>query len=461
MPHCFSRVFHVCGLPLFALRTRGEVTTALLFGRIPLGKVRRSLSKVCVHLGPCELFKLRCSGPLPVKIPAFSLPLARHEDGKRRLFYDIGNLGYSESRTGIGRVARSLLAGLVRQELDGCEVVPVYASLREPGFLRASRYLENSFPELGRQGADLPVTFASGDVLLSPIPRPEEVIAQQNVLDTLMRHGVKVIFLLHDMLPLSHPEFFTDSIRLPMETWYPRAARSSGIVAVSQSSMEAFLRWRRASFPDAAEDFFASWFHLGADIENSLPTRGLPAEAEAVFSAMRARPTLLEVSTVEPRKGHAQALAAFEALWARGIDVGFVIVGSAGWKVKELVRKLDSHPELGKRLFWLKGISDEYLDRVYAEASGVLFPSEAEGFGLAVIEGARHGKPLILRDLPVFREIAGEHAAYFSGLEPDVLADVLEHWFEDFRRGAVVPSAGIEPLTWEESTRMLLSRLPL
>ena len=91
----------------------------------------------------------------------------------------------------------------------------------------------------------------------------------------------------------------------------------------------------------------------------------------------------------------------------------------------------------------------------------MLMPSEVEGFGLAVIEGAYHGKPLILRDIPVFREIAGDNATYFSGLEPEPLADVIEQWLKDFEQGGVIPSTGIKPLTWEESARMLLSRLPL
>uniref|UniRef100_UPI0026082792 glycosyltransferase n=1 Tax=uncultured Mailhella sp. TaxID=1981031 RepID=UPI0026082792 len=152
---------------------------------------------------------------------------------------------------------------------------------------------------------------------------------------------------------------------------------------------------------------------------------------------------------------------AFERLWAKGIDANFVIVGRKGWKIDKLAEKIDKHPENGKRLFWLKGISDEYLDKVYAAASCVLFPSEAEGFGLAVVEGARHGKPLILRDLPVFREIAGEHAAYFSGLDPQPLADCIETWLEDLKKGRMIPSAGVKLLTWEESAEMLLSRLPL
>ena len=74
-------------------------------------------------------------------------------------------------------------------------------------------------------------------------------------------------------------------------------------------------------------------------------------------------------------------LAAFELLWARGVDTNLVIVGKQGWKVEALVERLRTHPELGKHLFWLEGISDEYLDRIYAASACLIAASEGGDFG--------------------------------------------------------------------------------
>ena len=103
--------------------------------------------------------------------------------------------------------------------------------------------------------------------------------------------------------------------------------------------------------------------------------------------------------------------------------------------VDDLVRRIQRHRELGKRLFWLNGISDAYLDEVYAASTCLLAPSEGEGFGLPLIEGARHKLPILARDLPVFREVAGDHAAYFSGLDPQDLATVIRDWLSLSRAG--------------------------
>lgn len=85
--------------------------------------------------------------------------------------------------------------------------------------------------------------------------------------------------------------------------------------------------------------------------------------------------------------------------------------------------------------------------------------SEGEGFGLSIVEGARHNKPLILRDIPVFREIAGEHAFYFSGLEPSDLSTAIELWIELRGKGNIPVVDGIECLTWDQSAEMLLQCL--
>ncbi|MFN0630266.1 glycosyltransferase, partial [Bacillus anthracis] len=67
-----------------------------------------------------------------------------------------------------------------------------------------------------------------------------------------------------------------------------------------------------------------------------------------MLSILKQRPSFLMVGTLEPRKGHAQVLDAFENLWKGGANLNLVIVGKVGWMVDLLVQRLCSHPELGK-----------------------------------------------------------------------------------------------------------------
>jgi glycosyltransferase involved in cell wall biosynthesis len=117
------------------------------------------------------------------------------------------------------------------------------------------------------------------------------------------------------------------------------------------------------------------------------------------------------VGTIEPRKGHAQTLAAFERLWSEEVDVNLTIVGKEGWNgsqgtetvISDFIARLRAHSEYGRRLLWLRDISDEYLARVYAASTALIVASEGEGFGLPIIEAANYKLPVIARDIPVLR----------------------------------------------------------
>ncbi len=154
-----------------------------------------------------------------------------------------------------------------------------------------------------------------------------------------------------------------------------------------------------------------------------------------------------------------QTLAAFEQLWKMGRDVNLVIVGRHGWHMEAFVERLKGHPELGQRLHWPSDVSDEYLDQIYATSTCLLAPSEGEGFGLPLIEAARHGLSILARDLSVFREVAGVHASYFSGLESTALAISVQDWLGLKAKGQVPQSTNMPRQTWAQSTAQLMKVL--
>lgn len=67
------------------------------------------------------------------------------------------------------------------------------------------------------------------------------------------------------------------------------------------------------------------------------------------------------------------------------------------------------------------------MAELYARSRALIFASQ-EGFGLPLIEAAQKKLPVIIRDIPVFKEIAQEHAWYFSGEAPSDIAKAVEEW---------------------------------
>lgn len=375
---------------------------------------------------------------------------------EKQLLVDISELSQRDHKTGIQRVVRSVLAELLANPPRGFRVEPVYAIQHEPGY-RYARQFSRSFTNLQNQGLlDEPVEVSIGDVFLG-LDLQHHVVLQQVPFYAHLRHiGVQVHFVVYDLLPILFPHLFPEGTAGIHARWLEVLAQTDSVLCISRAVADEMVEWLSVFGPKRLRPFKLGWFHLGADVARSVPTQGLPSDAGHVLNALSSRPTFLSVGTIEPRKGQMQTLLAFEQLWDQGVDVNLVMVGKNGWNVDLLVEMLRSHSERNRRLFWLEGVSDEYLEKVYAASTCLIAASEGEGFGLPLIEAAQHRKPIIARDIPVFREVAGKHAAYFSGLEPDALADVVREWLALDKAGQSPQSDTMPWLTWKQSTQNLL-----
>jgi glycosyltransferase involved in cell wall biosynthesis len=114
---------------------------------------------------------------------------------------------------------------------------------------------------------------------------------------------------------------------------------------------------------------------------------------------------------------------------------------------------------LGRNLFWLEAIDDASLQHLYINCKGLLMASEAEGFGLPLIEAAQHGLPILARDIPVFRELADSFASYFSGHDAQDMAGQLHAWLQDIDFHVAPASRGMKRLNWQASAQQLLEEI--
>jgi hypothetical protein len=235
----------------------------------------------------------------------------------------------------------------------------------------------------------------------------------------------------------------------------------NGVIAISRTVADEYLDWLACNGPAQRQlPQQVSYFHLGADIDNSLPTKGIPKDAEGLLAALRTQPSFLMVGTVEARKGHALVLDAVERLWDQGLPVHLVIVGKQGSKVETLVEQMQNHPQVDHCLHWIKDASDDYLETLYATSSCLVAASLGEGFGLPLIEAARQKLPIIARDIPVHREVAGEHAFYFAeDATGEALAAKLQEWLHLFTASQHPSSETMTWLTWRQSAGQLWSAL--
>lgn len=385
---------------------------------------------------------------------AASISANRQQLGQKRLLVDVTVLAQVDPKSGIQRVVRAILTGLIASPPEGFRIEPV--SVTSQGLRYARDFTCKLFNfSLLATGDDL-VEVQNGDIFLGLDLSCEAVVRCKPVFSQLRQKGVSVYFVIYDILPILKPSYFQHELVEIFGQWLHTLMEvGDGALCISRAVADELNIWLGSNRSSGQGKFTIGSFHLGADIEASLPTNcggELPINLQAALKNM---PSLLMVGTLEPRKGHLQSLDAVEQLWASGAQVCLVIVGGQGWKTEVLAERLRSHPEQGHRLFWLERCSDEILGKLYSHASALLMSSEGEGFGLPLIEAARNRLPVIARDLPVFREIAEENAYYFNGLHADELAKALHLWLKMYATGKVPSSDQLQWLTWEQSAKQL------
>ncbi|WP_193615711.1 glycosyltransferase family 1 protein [Massilia sp. YMA4] len=380
-------------------------------------------------------------------------------DSRPQLLVDLSVLVQTDDKSGIQRVVRNILAALQDAPPPGCVVEPVYdaggyyayAGSFGAGAQAAAAPLADDQAPLPQ-----PVVLRPGDIFLGLDLAPNHVPGNRALYADMRRHGVLLYFVVYDLLPITQAQMFSPGAAPWFARWLRTVAETAdGLVCISRAVADDLIDWIEHNDVSRPTPLPIGWFHLGADVPAGADAAG-GALDNALLDHVRARPSLLMVGTLEPRKMHAQALDACEQLWRRGIDVNLVIVGKAGWMTERLADRLRAHPELGKRLFWLHRASDATLLQLYTHASALLAASMAEGFGLPLIEAAHHGLPVIARDLPVFREVAGAHAWYFEAGNGTQLADALVQWLDLHAAGRAPGSAEMPWLDWRSSAAALL-----
>jgi glycosyltransferase involved in cell wall biosynthesis len=140
---------------------------------------------------------------------------------------------------------------------------------------------------------------------------------------------------------------------------------------------------------------------------------------------------VLFVGTIEPRKNLPLLLAAWRLLRARDPTAPpLVLAGGWGWAGEELHRLVNAAALEG----WVKTlgyVDSAELASLYRGAAAVVLPSLYEGFGLPVVEALFAGTPLLLADLPVLREIAGDAALYAPLDAPERWAELMARLLTD------------------------------
>lgn len=225
----------------------------------------------------------------------------------------------------------------------------------------------------------------------------------------LRSQRVRPIFMVHDLIPLTHPQFCREGEQ------HRHLARLRNAVSVAQGlifNSEA-TKYELCQLCDAQ-----GWRMPPSTVALLAPE--LPPFISG--PRMQKYPYFVFVSTIEPRKNHLMLLKVWEKLALQFPDTvpHLVIIGQRGWGFEEVARLLAESAVLQGLVIEIPHCSDADLVQYLHDAQALLFPSFAEGYGMPVVEALAHGVPVIANNLPVFREFAGEIPEYVAIEDPDL-----------------------------------------
>ena len=152
----------------------------------------------------------------------------------------------------------------------------------------------------------------------------------------------------------------------------------------------------------------SSVVHNGADYE-AVTDWDANRAADSLLSHRAGELLLLSVGSTVPRKRIDVLLRVFAGVIAKAPGARLIHVGgrltAPQW---DLARQLG----VTRSVTELPFVERSVLSAVYRRSTLLLQPSEAEGFGLPVVEAMAHGCPVVASGLPVLREIGGPAAIY-------------------------------------------------
>lgn len=290
-----------------------------------------------------------------------------------------------------------------------------------------------------------------------PVPLGQRVYVQASphhledgklVRSILQTERARMVVLVHDVIPLTHPEF----ARPNGAAEHARRVRTidrfaDGVIGNSQATLDALaphLTPRRNRIMRVA--------HLGAEWGEE-PVRPDVSAGE--------RPYFLCIATIEPRKNHLLLLNVWRRMAEQLGDRAprLILIGRRGWENENVIDILERSVALRGHVIEHADVDDRLLVQLMAGARAVLLPSFAEGYGMPVAEALASGVPVIASDIPALREVGGDVPEYLDPIDGlgwlDMILDYAQP--DSIRRAAQFDRMlGWSPTGWDRHIEAVL-----
>ena len=221
-------------------------------------------------------------------------------------------------------------------------------------------------------------------------------IERPDFIEWIQRRRIKPVFFVHDLIPITHPEFARAGIACAHSQRLKVCLQhGAGLMVNSRDTLSALNKF-------AEVNSLKMLPHVIAKLA--------PAPLSLIHTKTRllAAPYFVVLGTIEPRKNHMLLLNLWRELVTKLGErtPHLIVIGQRGWECENVLDMLERCNRIGTFVHELNTCSDAELANYLRHAQALLFPSIAEGYGMPLVEALQQGTPVIASNLQVFQEIA-------------------------------------------------------
>lgn len=204
----------------------------------------------------------------------------------------------------------------------------------------------------------------------------------------------KLAVTIHDVFPITLPKYYGRLYEAYFKYGLKKTIEHFDILIYNSQETRSETE---KIFPKAkSRDFFISYI-----IVPKLPRREITDNQSFLY-----------IGNIEKRKGSDILLKSYLRYRELGGEKELRLGGKI--REKDVEELLTEACRKQPSIRYLGYLSEEEKNREYASCSCFVFPSQAEGFGIPIVEVMNYYKPIIVTPLSIFEEIAGKTLQYIE-----------------------------------------------
>lgn len=230
-----------------------------------------------------------------------------------------------------------------------------------------------------------------------------------NLCNTAPIRYSKNIVCIHDLAFLHHPEWFKPLFKRYYNFLLPRIAKKSLAIWTVSKTVKKEIN---------------AYYHIPIDnihvlyngVSELFLSKQKPKDSEG-----NPRPYLLAIGGSNPRKNNVKLIEALDYLDEHAFDLRIVGRAESNFQKDQLEEKKRNY-----QIHFHEDITDQLLLSLYQNASALIYLSKYEGFGIPPLEALHQGCPLLLSDIPIFRELYEGLADFVDPERPEQINDFIQ-----------------------------------